>query len=188
MSNDADIGAQEYNQNLILIGSILRPHGTRGEVVMFPTGAEPAQLQQLVAKDFFLQLKSHQTWFKFSLLNIRFHKGMALLKFKELDSLTAAEKLRGAKVYINEADRPPLADDEYYYDQLIGLKVIDGKTGEIIGTVRDIVYGTGTENLELEIEGKYILLPLHKNFIIEINLPQGYVKLVLPDGLIDVYS
>ncbi|MCX7766120.1 MAG: ribosome maturation factor RimM [Candidatus Sumerlaeia bacterium] len=188
MSNDADIDAQEFNQNLILIGCILRPHGTTGEVVMLPSGAEPAQLRQLVAKDFFLQLKSLQNWLRFSLLNIRFHKGMALLKFKGVDSLTVAEKLRGAKVYINELDRPPLSDDEYYYDQLIGLNVIDIKTGETIGKVSDIVYGIGTENLELEINDKHILLPLHKNFIIEINVSDHYLKVSLPDGLMDVYG
>ncbi|MCD6385358.1 16S rRNA processing protein RimM, partial [Candidatus Sumerlaeota bacterium] len=160
MSNCSKDDYQHVRKSNVLIGRILRPHGTKGEVRLLLLGIEPAQLERLVTKEFFLLLPDKTTYLRLSLESVRFHKGVGLLKFSGIDSISDAEKLREAEVFISENDRPTLNEDEYYYDQLVGLKVLDAESGEEIGIVSAIVYGKGSESLELELSGTRVLLPI----------------------------
>ena len=60
-----------------------------------------------------------------------------ICKLKNVNDRTAAEKLRGIKLFIPADKLPPTSDDEYYHRDLIGLRVEDN-TGQTIGSVQDI--------------------------------------------------
>lgn len=45
---------------------------------------------------------------------ISVHKGLALLHFQGVDTIEAAEKLRGQQLYIDRKDAVPLAAGQYY--------------------------------------------------------------------------
>ena len=130
---------------------------------------------------------AHNTRGWINLESVRFHKGVGLLKFSGIDSISDAEKLREAEVFISENDRPTLNEDEYYYDQLVGLKVLDAESGEEIGIVSAIVYGKGSESLELDLSGTRVLLPIVEQFIQEINIDEGVISVRIPPGLIETY-
>ncbi len=150
---------------------------------MLLTGSEPAQLEHMKAKDFFF-LHPEQQWVKRSVLeSLRFHKGLALLTFRDIDSMTKAEQLRGTEVYVDRQDLPTPGDDEFYYDDLIGLRIIDDRSGVPIGHITSILSGTGAEVLELDLKGEKVLLPIHREFITQVNLEEGYVRVRIPPGL-----
>ena len=46
----------------------------------------------------------------------------------------AAEALRGQDLWVARADAPPLADDEFYAEDVVGLRVTDGEreVGEVV--------------------------------------------------------
>lgn len=188
MSNHSQHDYQHVRKSNVLIGRILRPHGIKGEVRFLLLEIEPAQLERLVTKDLFLLLSDKKTCLRLSLESVRFHKGMGLLKFSGIDTIDDAEKLRGAEVLISEDDRPALEEDEYYYDQLVGLRVRDAESGKELGVVSAIIYGVGTENLELDISGTRVLLPFVGQFIQEINIEQGFISVRIPPGLIETYQ
>jgi len=67
---------------------------------------------------------------------ISFSGAFAFIKFKNVTTLEAAERLRGNPIQIPRG-KLPLEPDEFIADDLIGFKVLD-ETGKKLGTVRKI--------------------------------------------------
>ena len=73
------------------------------------------------------------------------------------------------KVYAHEDDVPPLGDDEYYIDSLVGLKVYNTKD-EYLGEVSDIIEIPSGFILEIIDENdSRFLLPFVDEFVKKIN-------------------
>ena len=66
------------------------------------------------------------------------YKTGLLLKLRGIDDRTAAEALRGAEVVADRDELPALADDEIYWHQLIGLRVVT-TDGREVGEITDIL-------------------------------------------------
>ena len=80
-----------------------------------------------------------------------FHKGMVVLKFAGVDSISDAEKLVGCEIQIPRSERAALGRDEFYVSDLVGCTVTD--SGREIGRVKDVQFGSGEAPL-LVIEGE----------------------------------
>src|SRR3954468_14765332 len=70
-----------------------------------------------------------------------FHKGMVVLKFAGVDSISDAEKLVGSEIQIPRNERAALGSDEFYVSDLIGCTVTDA--GAEIGQIKDVQFGSG---------------------------------------------
>ena len=94
----------------------------------------------------------------FTLLSIR-AGGMPVARFAEIAGRDAAEALRGQLVTIQREALPPLAEDEYYHADLIGLPCEDAD-GTPLGTIVAVEnFGAG-DLLEIEKpDGKRGLVP-----------------------------
>jgi 16S rRNA processing protein RimM len=108
-----------------------------------------------------------------SLLALREGK-TPVARFEGIDDRSAAEALRGALVEVDRSALPPLAADEYYHADLIGLPAVDGQ-GAAVGTVVAVEnYGAG-DLLEIEDErGKRALIPFKPGIV---DLEDGRVVL-----------
>ena len=122
-------------------------------------------------------------------------KPMARVHFAEVTDRDQAEALRGREVWLARADLPPLAADEVYVADLIGLAVErlrpDGRV-QPLGTVIALTSNGAQDLLEVEFQvpGRRPdtwLLPVLPQFIAEldgrlrVDLPLG----MLPDALAD---
>src|ERR1700731_2423681 len=86
-----------------------------------------------------------------------FHKGMVVLKFAGVDSISDAEMLVGSEIQIPRSERAALGSDEFYVSDVIGCTVIalGRESGRVVGRVRDVQFGSGEAPL-LVIEGGVI--------------------------------
>lgn len=111
------------------------------------------------------------------------HKGVALLRLKGYESIELAEPLVGSKVKIPESALPELDDDEYYWEELSGLQVIDRHYGDLGRLVK--IFTTAAHDTYV-VEGAYgeVLIPAVKEFVLAIDLEQGVVEVDLPAGLV----
>jgi 16S rRNA processing protein RimM len=78
------------------------------------------------------------------------YKGRELwiVKLEGIDSPEEAQLVRGHVLLIPAADRAPLDDDdEFYVQELVGLRVYIDATGEEVGKVVDLFDGTGTHDV-----------------------------------------
>ena len=100
-----------------------------------------------------------------------------IVKFEDVDSLTAAEELVGRPVRLAGAT-------EEEEDSLLGLRVRDRRTRRILGEIVDEADYSG--NLVVTVRtpgGEEILLPLHEDLIAGIR--DDVVTLEIPQGLIE---
>ncbi|HEY2115168.1 MAG TPA: ribosome maturation factor RimM, partial [Candidatus Angelobacter sp.] len=70
-----------------------------------------------------------------------FHKGMVVLKFAGVDSISDAETLVGSEIQIPRSERAALGSDEFYVSDLAGCTVTD--SGREIGRIKDVQFGSG---------------------------------------------
>jgi 16S rRNA processing protein RimM len=113
-----------------------------------------------------------------------FHKGMVVLKFAGVDSISDAETLVGSEIQIPRSERAALGSDEFYVSDLAGCTVTD--SGREIGRIKDVQFGSGEAPL-LVIEGeKEYLVPFAAAYIEKIALEQKRLEMKLPEGLLEL--
>jgi 16S rRNA processing protein RimM len=115
------------------------------------------------------------------------HKGGIVLHFAGVDSISAAEGLKGLTVAIPRAERAALAEDEVYVGDLIGCLLVDvaGAEPVEVGEIEDVDLTAGPVAL-LVVRGAAgeVLVPFAKSFLRGIDLEGRRVEMALPEGLV----
>ena len=117
------------------------------------------------------------------------HKGGIVLHFAGVDSISAAETLKGLIVALPRSERSALAEDEVYTGDLIGCALIDvaGSEPVTVGEIEGVDRTAGPVAL-LVVEGATgeILVPFAKSFLRKIDLKAKRVEMALPEGLVEL--
>lgn len=110
------------------------------------------------------------------------HNNRLLVKFEGVDDREGADDLRGA-LYVTPDARRELEPDEFWMDDLAGCKVqlVDG---DEVGTVTRVVPGAAQDLLEIETSSGLRLVPIVKEFVIEVDLDHMLVRIDPPEGLL----
>lgn len=135
----------------IILAAVAGAHGVGGEVrlKLFGAGLD--------------SLKRHKLLFAderaLTVDNIRPGSAGAIARFAEIADRGAAEALRGTLLSVPRAELPPLAEDEYYHADLIGLACVDADGAPLGAIVAVENFGAG-DLLEVERpDGKRALIP-----------------------------
>lgn len=105
----------------------------------------------------------------------------ANVRFADFDNTRRAEELIGKELFIELAEEED--DDEFYMEDLIGFSVEAGKLkGEIIdfydselNPLFGVDFGEGER-----------LIPAAEEFIAQIDFDKGIIRMVLPEGLLEL--
>jgi 16S rRNA processing protein RimM len=104
-----------------------------------------------------------------------------------VDSISAAETLKGLIVAIPRAERAALDEDEVYIGDLIGCALIDviGANPVAVGEIENVDRMAGPVAL-LVVSGATgeVLIPFAKSYLRKIDLKAKRVEMALPEGLI----
>lgn len=170
----------ENSDDLLLIGTIVAPFGVRGQLKLKSLTDRPEYLGRRIRLVFVGRDRTPHT-----ITNAFEHKpGLVILTLQGVDGRDAADELRGEEVYIRETDAAPLAADEYFIHQLYGLMVFN-EVGEEIGKVREVMSQGPNELLIVARKGKPdALIPMVKEFVIELDIPGGRVVIRPIEGLL----
>jgi len=118
---------------------------------------------------------------------IGMHKGQVLVRIEGVTDRTAAEGLRGTRLYIPRSALPkPEDEDEFYHADLIGLeaRLADGSKLGLIRAVFDFGAGDSLELAETP-NRKPLLVPFTRAVVPTVDLGQGFVLVEPPSGLLD---
>jgi len=113
-----------------------------------------------------------------------------IVKIKGINSPEEVQAIRGYALCVHESVREDLEDeDEFYVQQLIGLRVVELESGADVGIVADIMDGTGSHDvLCITMEtGETALVPFAKEIVPEIDMENGVMRISPPEGLLDIY-
>lgn len=104
------------------------------------------------------------------------YKGFVYLTIEGVNTVEAADKLRGKLLYADRCDIP-IEEGSYFIDDLIGLDVIDADNGKIYGKITD-VFNRGASDIYTVNDGnKDYYIPAVEEFIVETDIEKGvYVK------------
>lgn len=111
-------------------------------------------------------------------------KGL-IVGFEGIADREAADRLVGAKLWVDRAQLPALEDGEYYHFELIGLKVID-EQGRALGTLEE-VYDLPSNDVYV-VRGKVVgelMVPALENFIGAIDMEARTLTLKNVDELLE---
>jgi 16S rRNA processing protein RimM len=170
-------------KKLIVIGRILRPWGNKGEVKI---ALFSGKVERLTTFSKILIGDTEETATVVSPEKERKSKDSIFVKFSDIYSIEDAERLRGNFLFAAAEELIQPQEDEYYIDDLIGLKVIHAKQREELGCVSGILETGGTDLLEVRRGDKIILIPLTKSICKGIDMVKRTVIVDPPKGLIDL--
>lgn len=169
-----------------LVGKIVNTQALRGEVRVMATTDFPEERFKIGATlAIFNGNKLVET---VEVDGHRLHKNFNLLHFKGKDNINDVEKFKGfdLKVAGTEREADELDENEFYYDDIIGLEVYT--TDEIyLGKVREITSLPSNDvwAIQRPNKGKDILIPYIEDIVLEIDLDDNRVVIYPMDGLID---
>lgn len=112
------------------------------------------------------------------------HKGRMVLKFRGIDSISAAEELTGWEIQIPAEERAELEPGAVYVNDLIGCQIT--ANGRELGKVDDVDFGAGTAPLLVVRAGKQeFLIPFAEEYVEELDIANKRVRLKVPEGLLE---
>jgi len=154
----------------LTIGTILAAHGVRGEFKVRLQTDDPEHLLS-VTRVYLGDESSPRT-----VLGVRLHAGHALMRLQGISTPESVERFRGVPLRIRGADTRPLAADEYFLYQVIGLEVFD-EAGNRLGRVADLMETGANDVLVIAPDdgGADILLPSHPDVVIAMEPAAGRI-------------
>jgi 16S rRNA processing protein RimM len=140
--------------NWLEIGKIVAPQGLSGELRVYPVSDFPERFE-VPGKRWLLRSGDTEPQ-PIELLTGRYisNKNLYVIKLAGVENCDQAEALRGCTLMVPASDRPQLGEDEYHVLDLIGLEVFMQASGELVGTVVDII-PAGNDLLEVKLHPSF---------------------------------
>jgi 16S rRNA processing protein RimM len=138
----------ELPADAIEVGRIADAWGIKGWFKVLPHSASPEAL--FSSKRWYLQPSERgaKTFSGTLLLRVREakeHSDTVVASGQDVDDRSAAEALKGARIFIPRSSFPTASTDEYYWVDLIGLDVVN-REGLALGRVKELL-STGPQTV-----------------------------------------
>ena len=114
------------------------------------------------------------------------HKGLLVLKFRGVDSMSDAELLVGCELQVPGAERAELERGWTYVSDLAGCTVLD--RGREIGRIEDVQFGAGEAPLLIVAgeKGEKFDVPFAEAYLEGVDVAQRQVRMNLPEGMLEI--
>lgn len=168
--------------NCILLGTLAKPHGTRGLLQLRFSGlkAEDIKERGLVFVEidglpvpFFIENFQEKT------------DDMAILKIEGIDSETKAREFAGFPVYVMKDQVKRKKGINKAARNIAGYRVIDAKLG-FIGFAVEIIKVASNPLLVVKNADREYLVPVHEDIIRDLNEAEEVIRIDAPEGLFDL--
>jgi len=178
----------ESNGGFVTLALVVKTQGRRGEVAVqvhsdvperFAAGMKLLALSNspLETKDLRRELQVEDLWP---------HKGMLVLKFAGVDSISDAEALVGAELQVPSSQRAELDTGWTYVSDLVGCTVFDH--GREVGRIEDVQFGAGEAPLLVVTSeaGTKLDVPFAEAYLEAVDVAQRQVRMKLPEGMLEI--
>lgn len=179
-------------EDLLQVGAIATTHGVRGEVKVFPMTDDVKRFKKL--KKIFLD--TGKGYREMEIVQVKFFKNMAILKFKGIDNINDIEKYKGKGLFVTREDAVKCEKDEYFIADLIGIEVTT-EDGESLGEITDVLQ-TGANDVyvvrvaqdspyieRVADKNKELLLPAIHECVRNIDMERRSMQVHLMPGLVE---
>jgi len=166
-------------KDLFPIGRVVKPHGVKGKMKVEYFGDD---LRRFVSyREIFIEDEKGSLE-SYEILEASPHPPRLILRLKGVEKIEQTQPLIGKTILVEKEALPDLEEGEYYWADLLGMKV-ETREGKRIGTVKEI-FSTGAHDVYV-VEGKRgeISLPAIGEVILDIDLAKKMMKVARMEGL-----
>jgi 16S rRNA processing protein RimM len=166
-------------KNLLPIGRVVKPHGVKGRMKVEYFGED---LRGFVSyREIFIEDEKGRPE-PYEVLEASPQPPRLILRLKGIEKIEQAQPLIGKMILVEKEALPGLEEGEYYWADLLGMKV-ETREGKRIGKVTEI-FSTGAHDVYV-VEGKRgeISLPAIGEVILGIDLGNRVIKVARMEGL-----
>lgn len=170
------------SDDLIVLGKVTGTHGIRGELKI---SCYSGEYETLLALSSILLKGVRGEMVQVEVDSARVHCGKAVIKLKNLDSINEVGHLLNMELVIRRNQLPETEAGEYYWHDLIGLKVYL-HDGQPLGVLSDI-FATGSNDVYVvKGEDREYLIPATEDVVRDIDLTGGTMQVSPLEGLFDL--
>lgn len=168
-------------EKYVSIARIVRPRGNKGEVAA--ENRADSALRFAAGKAVRVVFPDGNGRL-FTIANAWEHNGRLVLQFAGVDSISAAETLRGCEVRIPRGELGEAPKGEYFYDDLIGCRMVEDGSARELGEIRDIYEPGGALLFSvIDEQGKELLVPFADDICLDVDTAARRIRVRLPEGL-----
>ena len=174
----------ETNGEFISLARVVKTQGRRGEVAAEIHSDVPERFA--AGMKLFALPKALDSRRELEVEDLWPHKGLLVLKFRGVDSMSDAELLVGAELQVPSAERSELEPGWNYVSDLIGCTVLDH--AREIGRIEDVQFGAGEAPLLIvaNAAGKKFDVPFAQAYLEGVDVVQRQVRMKLPEGMLEI--
>jgi 16S rRNA processing protein RimM len=171
------------SHNLFRLGKIIKPLGSKGEVIVYLDVDEPAKYGRIEM----VFVCINKSFIPFYIVSVALkQKNQAVFKFQDIDSIEDTEIIIGAELFLPSDLLPKLKGKKFYFHEVIGFEVVDKEKGSI-GCISHVMELPTQALFEVNFNGKEILIPIADEIIKKVDRKNKKITIEAPDGLIDLY-
>lgn len=164
----------------IKIGKIISTHGIKGEVKTYPL------TDNLNRFDYLKTAYIGENKTRVELEKVKYHKNLAILKFKGYDDINQILSFKDSFLYVDEEGKVVLPKDHFFIYDLLNSQVFDTESN-LIGILVDVLQGHSNDVYIIKdnVKDKKYLIPAVKEFIIDINIVEKRIIINPIEGMIE---
>jgi 16S rRNA processing protein RimM len=171
----------------LVIGSVVRAHGVRGEVVVYVTTDDPEDRYVVGSVLVTDPPAAGPLTIEAARAYTAGGKPQFLITFDGIYDRDSAERLRGVRLLVDAGEIIPSDDPDEFHDfELVGLWV-QMRDGQKIGEIVRVNHGPGADMLIVaRPDGRQTLIPFVKPIVPEVDVKGGHIVITPPEGLLDL--
>ena len=163
-------------------GKITKTHGLKGEVTIKLDVANPEDFKDLR----YLLIEDRGNLIPYFIENQKINGDKMIVRLQDVKKVEQAVTFMGKAVFLPNEFMPELEDDDFYYKEIVGFKMVDALKGEI-GEISDVLEYPTQAVIQVMKDGKEILIPIHDDIIQKVDKKAKILTVKAPEGLIDMY-
>lgn len=175
------------------LGKVVKPHGLRGDfIVHSPSGPSSAlsYLKEVI-------LGSPEPSLSLKIREAVWTGKVWKVGTEEINHIDDAEDLRGMSVYVTRNSLMPLTGDEFYVEDLVGLKVIDADKNTPVGQITSVEWAAQGGHHErklaqdkwwVETSQGHFCIPATKKYISSVDINEGSIRVKNLSELVDDFA
>jgi 16S rRNA processing protein RimM len=167
--------------DLIAIGRVSKPIGTRGEVKISPLTHDKQRFMNLPAVR--LGNDAANATLK-KILKVRIDNKQIVLTVDGIGTIEEAEKIKDLYLFIPKEDAVKLQNGSYFVDDVLGSEVVTEEQ-ERVGVITDLLSLQMNDVWVVKKGAKEILIPAVKAIIRQVDVKNKRVTIHALDGLLD---
>lgn len=169
----------------VVVGRLRKPHGLKGDIVLFPLTDDPERTFRPGAELWVLDLAGEVVTGPLEIEHSRAYHREWLVKFRGVDSrsaLDAVADLRDCFLAVPADSLSPPEEGEAWIHELAGFAVRD-ESDSALGVVSDVYELPSGLAIEVQGRGREFILPWQ--FVQQLRREERVVVVTVPDGLLD---